>query len=394
MNTGERDGEPGAASSLTPSPNHDGVAAHRPATVRLVDEGQAFHSALLRSGGRAWLTPALVAVNLAIFVIMVASGVPALSPGATDVLPWGANYGPYVLTGQPWRLLTSAFLHFGLLHVALNMFALWQVGRLVERLFRTSGFAVLYLVSALGGSVASSLVHPLTVSAGASGAVFGVYGAFLAYLLRRRGAIPASVLNPLRGSALVFVGYNLVIGMSVEQIDNSAHVGGLVSGFLCGLVLATPLGQPLHRRRAALALLVAIVGAMAMVVLRPSVPDFVGELNAFGKDEARVVKRYNEIVDQAKGESISDATFATMLEREIVQPWNAVQARLQRLDGRLPAREQKIVMLLLQYVDQRALGWSQLAAAARVGDSAAVTDATASLRRADQLLEQLNKQVE
>jgi membrane associated rhomboid family serine protease len=190
---------------------------------------------------RAWVVPALVAANAVAFAVMVARGASPISPSAGDLIGWGANFGPATLGGQPWRLLASTFLHFGALHLAMNMLALWNVGRLVERLFGNARFAALYLAAGIFGSTASVLQHPDVVSAGASGAVFGVYAALGGFLLQQRRSIPGPVLAGLRNVAVSFVGYNLVFGLTNRNIDMAAHVGGLVGGFAAGALLARPL---------------------------------------------------------------------------------------------------------------------------------------------------------
>ena len=121
---------------------------------------------------------------------MLFAGADLVNPNSAVHIRFGSNFGPLTWTGQEWRLLTSAFLHFGIIHIALNMYALYQGGALVERLFGSTRFAVIYLLSALSGSVASGWWDPLRNSAGASGAIFGVYGALLAFLAVRRADIP------------------------------------------------------------------------------------------------------------------------------------------------------------------------------------------------------------
>ena len=120
------------------------------------------------------------------------------------------------------------------------MFALYQAGGLVERLFGSTRFALIYLLSALSGSVASGWWDPLRNSAGASGAIFGVYGALLAFMAVRRVDIPPSMLKSISNSALVFCLYSLVIGAAHPLIDNACHVGGLLGGFVAGAILARP----------------------------------------------------------------------------------------------------------------------------------------------------------
>lgn len=190
---------------------------------------------------RVWLVPALVAVDVAVFGLMVVRGVSPFAPRARDLVAWGANFGPATLSGEPWRLLANAFLHFGALHLAMNMVALWDAGRLTERIFGQARLATIYLGAAVCGSATSLLVHPQVVSAGASGAVFGVYGAIAGFLLRERRAIPAPVLSRLKRVALPFIAYNLLFGLVMPGVDAAAHVGGVVAGTLAGAFLSRPL---------------------------------------------------------------------------------------------------------------------------------------------------------
>jgi rhomboid protease GluP len=190
---------------------------------------------------RVLATPMIAALCVGLFALMVASGVPVFDPDPQAMYAWGANFGPdVVLDGQVWRLLTSAFLHFGLLHLALNMWCLLSVGPLVERLFGHLGFAALYLLAGVGGSLASLWAHPVSFGAGASGAIFGVFGGLLAFLAVHRHVVPPAVLKPLRASAISCVAYNTLYGLMIPAIDNAAHLGGLATGFACGLLLQRP----------------------------------------------------------------------------------------------------------------------------------------------------------
>src|SRR5262249_35489619 len=174
-----------------------------------------------------------------VFVLMVLKGVSAWDPTADSVLKWGADYGPLTLRGQWWRMAVSTFLHFGLIHLLFNMLVLFNIGLFMESLAGRVEFVVLYLVCGLGGSAASLAWHPSIVSAGASGAIFGLYGALLGFLFRHRGVIPGESLASLRKGALTFVGYNLLFGLR-PGVDMAAHLGGLATGFLLGLFLIQP----------------------------------------------------------------------------------------------------------------------------------------------------------
>jgi rhomboid protease GluP len=189
---------------------------------------------------RVRVTPALIAINVVIFAIMVLAGAGLMELDARVHLQFGSNYGPLTWNGEPWRLLASAFIHFGVIHIAMNMFALHNGGALTEELYGNARFAVIYLLAALAGSVVSGWWDPSRNSAGASGAVFGVYGALLAYIARYPHAIPADLLKSVRSGAILLCVYSLAAGAVVKFIDNAAHVGGLLGGAVSGYLLARP----------------------------------------------------------------------------------------------------------------------------------------------------------
>src|SRR6187399_874488 len=258
-------------------------------------------------GKRAYVTPSIIAINVAVFLIMLAAGADLMNPNPAIHIRFGSNFGPLTWTGEEWRLLTSAFLHFGLLHIALNMFALYQAGGLVERLFGSTRFALIYLLSALSGSVASGWWDPLRNSAGASGAIFGVYGALLAFMVVRRVDLPPSMLRSISSSALLFCLYSLVIGVAHPLIDNACHVGGLLGGFVSGAILARPFTPEARATSQPLKLLVAmVVVALPLAWLaQPLMAEggetsanlhFQRDLNSFSQREGEIVRRQTEIL--------------------------------------------------------------------------------------------------
>jgi rhomboid protease GluP len=187
----------------------------------------------------ALVTASIIAVNAVVFVGMVATGVSPTSPTPMDLFKWGADFGPAtVIGGQWWRLISSAFLHVGFLHIALNMYVLWRAGALAERLFGRAAFLALYLFAAVGGSLASLLWSPFSVTAGASGAIFGVYGALFALSRVARDAWPSEAVAGLQKGAVGFVLYNVMFGMAMPNVSNSAHLGGLATGIIAGWLLA------------------------------------------------------------------------------------------------------------------------------------------------------------
>jgi len=182
-------------------------------------------------------THIIVGINVAVFVGMALSGASPLDPTREALLRWGANWGPLSLGAQPWRMLTSNYVHIGIIHLAFNMWCLWNLGQLAERVLGSLNYVVLYTFCGLAGSLASLWWHPMSVGAGASGAIFGLAGAAIAVFYLGHLPIAKVAIQGTMRSLLMFVGYNLFFGLT-PGIDNSAHVGGLVAGLLMGATLS------------------------------------------------------------------------------------------------------------------------------------------------------------
>ncbi|MBV8295753.1 MAG: rhomboid family intramembrane serine protease [Acidimicrobiia bacterium] len=177
-------------------------------------------------------TKVLIAVNVAVFVATSVGGVQAAGRGG-DLQSQLSLYGPAVAAGQWYRLVSSGFVHYGLLHIGFNMLLLYQLGLLLEPALGRFRFLALYFAALLGGSFGALLLSPTVLSAGASGAVFGLFGAAAAGL-RQRGV---KVMQTNIGVLLVI---NLVLTFAVPGISIGAHVGGLVAGTLVGWVMLHP----------------------------------------------------------------------------------------------------------------------------------------------------------
>ncbi|WP_263368172.1 rhomboid family intramembrane serine protease [Edaphobacter bradus] len=204
-----------------------------------------------RPRGRSTLsapgTYLLVGINCAVFLWMVMHGVSPSDPTTDQLKHFGATNAWLVLHGQWYRLLTATFVHVGLIHIATNMWCLWNLGLLGEPLLGPLGMVAVYMLTGIAGNLLSLCYNVLTrddisVGAGASGAVFGIAGILIVLLSNHKLPIPAFELKRLRRSVIQFALLNLVIGLGtillpVIRIDNSAHVGG----FLCGLALGVPL---------------------------------------------------------------------------------------------------------------------------------------------------------
>jgi membrane associated rhomboid family serine protease len=181
-------------------------------------------------GAGAKVTKALVAINVAVYVAELVTGGGVNGTGSTIYLH-GVLFGPLVEQGDWWRLLTAAFLHYGPVHLILNMVGLYWFGSLLEERIGSGRYLMLYLVSGLAGSAGALLWSNgfLTPTVGASGAIFGILGAGLV-LERQRDYV-------FGGSALGIILINFVLTFSISSISKGGHIGGLVGGIVCALGL-------------------------------------------------------------------------------------------------------------------------------------------------------------
>ena len=203
------------------------------AQLRHADE---IDKAMNLSDSNLYVTYAIIAINVIIFILMAVNGAGLIVAEGTEHIRWGSNFSPLTLSGDWWRLVTNIFIHFGIIHLAMNMYCLYTVGVYLEPMLGKLKYTTAYLCTGVLASVVSLWWHSDGVnSAGASGAIFGLYGLFLALLTTN--LIPKQVRQPLLQSIGIFVVYNLVYGMK-SGVDNSAHIGGLLSGFIIGYLYA------------------------------------------------------------------------------------------------------------------------------------------------------------
>ncbi len=215
-----------------------------------------------RRFGAAPATYGLMGINCAVYVLMVFTGTNPIKPSLEKLLIWGAdNAGLVLYYNHWWRIVAAMFIHGGILHLALNMWCLWNLGMLAEPLMGTFGVVAVYLLTGAAGNLLSICYnwfkfHNLDggavglvghVGVGASGAIFGIAGALIVLLKSDRLPVPPDELKKLRRSVIYFAAINLVIGFSINVgtsamgvgmgVDNMAHVGG----FACGLLFAAPM---------------------------------------------------------------------------------------------------------------------------------------------------------
>src|SRR3984885_2257809 len=348
------------------------------------------------------LTHVLFGANIAVFLAMgLASGSIMDFPGEVMV-HFGANFGPFTLSGQLWRHVTYMILHGGLMHIAFNMWCLWELGALCESLYGRWTYAAIYLLTGVAGGVASVGWNPGVLSVGASGAIFGLAGALIASFYLGEFSLANVAIEGTLRSLLFFVGFNVLFGFMISGVDNACHAGGLVSGLIVGAWVARVApqhGRP-FRRVSVVLFMVLIVGASALGVsrwrgsgmhfgsamdARANVNRLIGELQKKIKQTPQDVSAHYALAHAyfAKGEF---ADGESELKRVLdLQPQNS-RALMElgtiylRQDQPKEAQDQFSKLVAQQPNDETAHAALGVALAEQQNDEAAINEYKAALR--------------
>ena len=343
-----------------------------------------FHARLREAGGHPWITPALVSANVLVFAVIALILRRVDLMNAPQVIAWGGNFAPLTLHGQWWRLLSALFLHANVAHVLFNMWALWNIGRLAERLYGNWAYAFLYFSCGILSGLASIVWEPSRATVGASGAIFGIFAAFIVFAIHPHRRTAIKVPASLWISALIFALYNLIAGFFNPGIDNAAHVGGLISGLVLGVCLARPLTPEARSRfpvrRVALAGTLTAVGIIAALWQATGFgsqltgPErYLSDHSWYVNGETENLRKWQGIVVAAGSGQLSDYGLGDRFEKEIVPFWQTAQTRLEQEEGTLPANERQFGSLLVKYVRLR-LEWARGVVEIARGNQKADTD--------------------
>jgi rhomboid protease GluP len=340
-------------------------------------------------------TYALIAANVVLFLAMMSLGA-GLGLSANGIhLAWGASFGPATQDGQWWRLASAMFIHFGILHLAFNMWALWDAGQFVERLFGTARFVTIYAASGLAGNILSlALQGNRAVSGGASGAIFGVFGALLIALWHDRRQLHAAEFRWLFGGAAVFAAASIGFGVFVAGIDNAAHLGGLAGGTLLAIALYRPsegrAGSAWNVRLAALGVLAAAIVGLLAAMPAPRYRwseelEAQQEIRHFIQQESVISNEWNGLLAEERKGELSFDQLANRIDADIATRYADSFAELSRLpdDSRVPSAG--TVRLLREYAQVRSEQSRELAEGLREGDAARIGKARELDRRATRL---------
>ncbi len=278
----------------------------------------------------------------------------------------------------------------------MNMLALWNLGAYVERMFGNVGFLLLYLLSGLAGSFASVVWNPAGISAGASGAIFGVAGAMLGGAWKLRRSLPRSILRSAKWLAVnvlvLFVVFS-VVNQFQKMIDNSAHFGGFLTGIFCGLVLAEPIPNPGRSHKLLRLGLLTLIGAAGLFAAYRSLPSPPADVTAlkthYDRVEKQTLREWKSADDRSLAGAITEEEYADILETRVLPPWKKLREDLEAAEN-VPAKQREFVEDLRKIVRFREEGWQKLAEALRENDPRKYREAHRLLDDASAIIQRLN----
>ena len=295
-----------------------------------------FTEKLFKITPNAYISNFLVKLIIGIFILMVINGVGFLNPSSEGLIKWGSNVSYLTSTGQWWRLFTCMFIHIGIIHLMFNMWVLRAIGPLVERLFGNPAFLIIFLFSGVCGSLNSTYWHPNGISAGASAAIFGIAGALISYIIVYGKSIPMEIFKELRSSFLSFIIINLIFGAAITWVDNSAHIGGLIGGFVMGYILAMPLDIDARRKKFGMTIFKGIVVSFVITsVLWSMIPKYTGEfqltLKWFAEEERVANEQFKKHITALRDQPGKSIEVAGLIKKDCFLRWSEVVDRFSKL---------------------------------------------------------------
>ena len=323
---------------------------------------QNFHEILNQRLPNVSITKLLLSINLLVFVAMLIGGAGFWHSPNGIQLVWGANFGSATQDGEWWRLGSAMFLHFGAVHLALNSYALWDVGQLAERMYGHWRFLGIYLISGLSGNLLSLVVQGNSaVSGGASGAIFGIYAAALVFLWRERAAITAYEFRWLFGGGSAFAVLSIVLGFIITGIDNAAHIGGFIAGLLASIIFSQTITARVMPLKYSVGAILATILASFLLFKNIPPPKYRwsdellvrSQINEFLYQDQAINRSWLEIVHEGKQGKATFDELAGKIDFSISEPLEESFEKLSKLPSNpaLPSATQ--LENLLQYAEKR-----------------------------------------
>lgn len=353
------------------------------------------HDLLYQRTPRIPVTAFLVAANLFVFAAMLINGAGLWHSSNSIQLAWGANFGPATQDGEWWRLGTAMFLHFGVIHLTLNMWALWDAGQLVERMYGHLRFAAIYFASGLSGNLLSLVVHKgLTVSGGASGAIFGIYGALLIFVWRERQNLHPHEFRWFFWGAAGFAAVSLMLGFLITGIDNAAHIGGFLTGILGGVIFARPLVGAQSVPRLARALSAGLLTLSTVILVRGiPAPAYLWsqellareEIGQFLREDAAISQAWEKILNEGKRGGVSFEELAGRIDASVSDPYEESFEQLSHIPRNSAMPSGPALEMLQHYAERRRDASRALAEGLRAHDPGQIREALEKAQQSGRL---------
>jgi rhomboid protease GluP len=307
-------------------------------------------------------TKLLIAANILIFFAMLKSGTGLWKSENGIQLSWGANFGPATQDGEWWRLASAIFLHFSIIHLAINMWSLWDAGQFVERMYGHTRFICIYLLSGILGNLTSLVVQGNSaVSGGASSSIFGIIGALLVYLWANRETVSLREFRLFFWGALGFSIAIIVLGFIIPGIDNSAHIGGFISGILLSIILLPSIAHKSMQK--SYSIMAAITLSISTVTLIYAIPapqyKWVDEIylrkqiDEFLMQDQAINRSWLDILQASKDENSTFNSLASKIDNNIVEPYEESFEKLSRLPENPALPSAAKLANLLKYTQER-----------------------------------------
>ena len=351
-------------------------------------EPDAFRDALRERTARPIATVVLAGLSIAVFLLMLVGSGSFDDP--TTLVGWGGSIATRTTNGEWWRLLTMTFVHVGLMHLLVEVGALVSVGLVLERLLGSVAFAGIYVAAALLAGLVSVSAHPMIVSVGASGAIFGLYGLLVSTLIwgvirRSPMTIPLNAAKILGPPAALFVLYSL----ATDTLGGDSQLVGLIIGAVCGLVLARRVDEdtaplPLVGGLVAATLITAVVMAVPLRGVSDARPEIVRVVAM----EDRTAGTYDAAVNRFKNGWINAEALARVIDSTIVPELRTARAHLKAL-GKVPAEQQSLVANAEQYFTLRDESWRMRADALHKSNMKALREADKTERASLEAFEKI-----
>jgi len=360
--------------------------------IKLHSQRDQFTDAIHERTPWTFVTPALAVLNIGVFVAML-FGSGRLSDPDT-LVAWGGSVGPRTTNGEWWRLAASMFVHGGFLQLLANLAGLVQLGLVLERLVGHFAFATVYFAAGIFAGLASLSSDPMTVTTGASGAIFGVYGLLAAVsvwgvLHKPMVTLPLVVIKKLAPGAAVFLLYHLATG----AFENGVALNGLVMGVVSGLVVSYgAIDAKPPARRVAATLASALVIAVASAVPLRGFTDVKPEIERLVAFEERVAAVYQAEVERfTRGVATAEA-LAQAIDRMILPELESVRARLKAI-AKVPQEYRSLVADAEEYLRLRDESWRLRATGLQKHDMLALRKADRTERASLDILDRIRPPV-